>query len=423
MIGSSDISLKTVAEVLGESNRSLKTVCKSDNVNKWSWHKPINADTVLFGITDEDIADYNDGLEFGVHVQSGIYASVANGGELQRTAIGDTNLRLGDFRGYDHEQGCWWNMENTSEDDVVDGYGIINTKNDSLTIKWENGNWLGKIATLKWKSAIAPSDTTNGVFSWGFLLCKDANVYPDAETTARLYYNAGAVNSGTSFTQWTLPIGSGTNLPSGTFTNGDTWRIIPCVCDLPTSLSERTYGCWYGLGSTLSDDLADNKFVALFPDAPFRFKRTNEAEQLAQQMRFALNVSQSGCTDYSANATFNVEITAPASKAVYISAYIIINNGDESSTGVIHDRTVNPYTSLTAGEMYTLPSSTTLYSEHWTSTDIDRAQISVYIVICNKQYDTSDGAALAYRSLFWDSKTSCDGAGHGTIEIKPVSTT
>ncbi len=423
MIGNSDISLKTVAEVLGESNRSLKAVCKSDNVNKWSWHKPIDADTVTFGITEDDIVEYNDGLNFGICVQSGIYASVANGGELQRVAIGDTNLRLGDFRGYDHEQGCWWNMEDTNEDDVVDGYGVINTKTNSLTLKWKNGNWLGKIATLKFKSVIEPSDTTNGVFSWGFLLCKDANTYPDAATTAQLYYNAGAVNSGTSFEQWTLPIGSGTNLPSGTFTKGDVWRIIPCVCDMPTSLSERTYGCWYGLGSSLSDDLADHKFIALFPDAPLRFKRTNEAELLAQQMRFALNVSASGCTDYSANATFNVEVTAPASKDVYVSVYIIINNGDESGSGIVHDRTVNPYTSLTAGVMLTLPSNTSLYNKHWTSTDIDRAQISVYIVICNKAYDTYDGAALAYRSLLWDSKTSCDGAGHGTIEIKPTSTT
>ena len=421
-LASSDISLKAVAKVLGESKYSLKELCAADSVNRWSWRKPMNADTQHFYLTDDDISASNDGLNFAERLKYGIYDSATNGGILERV-VPSENFRLGDFREYDHEQGCWWNITDTNLNDTYsETFNVFYTTEDHITIKFTNGSWLGKLVSLaiakQLEKSPAPDETHEGAFSWGFIVSKDANIYPNAETNPRLYYNVGTVTKDTSVTSYTLPIGSGTNLPSGTFSK-DVWRIIPCVNNMHTSLANSKYKQWFGLDSTSGEDMIQHKFIALFPETPLRFKRINEAEQLASKMRFALNIASSGCTDYNANAVFNVEISAPSDSDVYYSAYIILN---DTNGEIVHEMTVNPYTLLSAGEMLSLPSSTEQYNKHWTSTDSDRAQVSVYIVICNKLYDTYDSAATYSLSLIFDSKTSFDGKGSGTIEIKPTTT-
>jgi len=417
-IGSDNISVKEIAKMLGEKE-TLKHICNSAAVNKWSWRKPMQYPYACFDLADGEIKKADDGLDLSEKVQKGIYAAVANGGVLKRTAI-TSNYRLGDFRGYDHTQGCWWDMTNGDANASTDRFGVIGTTEDTITMKWANGNWLGRIAELNTiANGIAADDTKNGVCSWGFFLCRDANRYADSGTTPEYYYNAGAVTSGMAFTQWTLNIISGTNLPNGTFTNGDVWRVIPCVCNMPTALEKRTYGRWYGTKSVDGNALPATKFIALFPEIPFRFCRANAAEILAQNMRFALNVSTSGCTGYNASATWNVEISNLNAVDVYVSVYIMVNNGKEDESGVVKDRTINPYDTLTSKTMLSLPISGN-YSKRWTSTDADNAVISVYVVVCNMRYDTASGAATAYRSMVWESKTSNDGKGYGTIEIKPL---
>lgn len=101
---SKPVSIDDVRTVLGESSTVLNTLCRSDRINKWSKHKPVEYNSPV-GITDDAIKSKNFGLKPGVK-SGNIINSLTKFDDVKEAdwfyEKPHTFLRLGDFREYYH---------------------------------------------------------------------------------------------------------------------------------------------------------------------------------------------------------------------------------------------------------------------------------------------------------------------------------
>lgn len=386
-------------------------------INKWSYHKPM-AIAKLFGVTDADILAVDNGISnIAAMVKDGHYAagSVANTQDRLIFALPDGSAsqpyRLTDFAGYDPTQGEWFAME-VSSAHTTNSYGESEVDGPSMTIRFANGSWLEKMAyTSTARAALGVNSTApdaNGVCSWGVIV---GTLSASGEYSPTYYYNMGSVKSGTTDTG----IGSGVLLPmkGNNLLNpleSDTtvWGLIPALCSMSTDLDKRRYQWYFGSKTKSGEGTDGYKFLPLVADgAMLRFRRISAARKLVKNVRFAINVSASGCTDGAASATWNVEVTNNNTDSLLYKIYITINSTDSGSDGVVYDGT-SEYATLDAGVMAQLPSSGS-YMRHWNTID-GAARVTVNLTISDVQQ-----SGIYAETLIWDSVTSCGGAGHGTI--------
>ena len=111
-LASSNIKISDVKTALGETTNSLKSLCTSDKINKWSLWKPIQYNS---SITESIIYQKNGGFTFPK------YSSVEELTDTYLDSSSDitwtynkptSNYRLGDFRNYDHsaKSFCQYNI-------------------------------------------------------------------------------------------------------------------------------------------------------------------------------------------------------------------------------------------------------------------------------------------------------------------------
>lgn len=111
------ITITQAANLLGENTHSLKALCTSSNINKWSVRKPI-AHSKVADLTDAEVLAADAGMVFGQNLYISCYFSgyrlmtlLKKGEDWTYTpptgAYPGQPWRLGDFRGYVHRAGAW----------------------------------------------------------------------------------------------------------------------------------------------------------------------------------------------------------------------------------------------------------------------------------------------------------------------------
>lgn len=110
------ITITQAATLLGEDTHSLKALCTSAKINRWSVRKPM-AHSKVSDLTDAEVLAADAGMVFGnaaltpYRSAAALLAALKNGTQWTYTpptgAYPGQPWRLGDFRGYVHRAGAW----------------------------------------------------------------------------------------------------------------------------------------------------------------------------------------------------------------------------------------------------------------------------------------------------------------------------
>lgn len=103
---STGITTSMVAQVLGAATNDVGSLCTHPNVNKWSKYKPVRHSTIS-GITEAQLKEANYGFTINaVDGSSTIDSTILSRSWLYSKPTGGASspYRLGDFRGYDHNE-------------------------------------------------------------------------------------------------------------------------------------------------------------------------------------------------------------------------------------------------------------------------------------------------------------------------------
>lgn len=100
--------ISEVRQALGENSNSLSILSTSNNVNKWSFHKPIQFNKTT-ALTDEEINSKNCG--FYNFVFNTPFDLIHNIGEVWKYEKPSSYFRLSDFRNYNHNAKRWYILE------------------------------------------------------------------------------------------------------------------------------------------------------------------------------------------------------------------------------------------------------------------------------------------------------------------------
>lgn len=135
-------SIYDIKDTLGESSYSLQGLCTSNNINKWSFYKPINSNKIDT-LSNNDFYDVNDGFILSIYSspQQMVYAlQNANNTNLWAYDDRDAPYRLLDFEGYNHYAESMFNLEFTGSDTVKVGDAVRMACTDDLEemiTKWK----------------------------------------------------------------------------------------------------------------------------------------------------------------------------------------------------------------------------------------------------------------------------------------------
>lgn len=103
-------SVSEIKNLLNESTLDLGSLCKSRNINKWSFYKPVPVDTYS-RVTDSEIYSVDCGFNLPDFV--GNFDDILKMIELDRTEFGyftNPPYRLGDFINYNKVAEPWFNL-------------------------------------------------------------------------------------------------------------------------------------------------------------------------------------------------------------------------------------------------------------------------------------------------------------------------
>ena len=100
--------ISEVRQALGENSNSLSILSTSDNVNEWSFYKPIQFNKTT-ALTDEEINSKNCG--FYNFVFNTPFDLIHNIGEVWKYEKPSSYFRLSDFKYYNHNAERWYILE------------------------------------------------------------------------------------------------------------------------------------------------------------------------------------------------------------------------------------------------------------------------------------------------------------------------
>lgn len=252
------INVTDISKLLNEETLYIDRLCKSSNINKWSFYKPVNSDS-LSGLDSSGFYNLNDGFDVSSWKAS--------------TTIGIKNLidssveweyidrqppyRLGDFRNYDPSALRWFDIQASgiTAGEVDDG--------QSFTLTWKNGqSYVPEIGRFK----------DSSVDSFGYAIWHSGNYYP-ANTT--LYYNMGFIREYPNAGQWYQY--NSNIIPVDGIATDQVWYISPCFAYTNRNgVPNRLYSY---------DDARTRGFTFLVPESnSIQFKVTSAAYRLFQNM-------------------------------------------------------------------------------------------------------------------------------------------
>ncbi len=105
-------SIKNIRNTLSETTLSLGLLCKSNNINKWSFRKPVNSESVT-KLSDSELYNVNDGFKLYTFnsPQRMLYElQHENESTIWKYEERTEPYRLGDFDGYEHNAGPLCNL-------------------------------------------------------------------------------------------------------------------------------------------------------------------------------------------------------------------------------------------------------------------------------------------------------------------------
>lgn len=108
--------ISEVRQALGENSNSLSILSTSNNVNKWSFHKPIQFKKAT-ALTDEEINSKNCG--FYNFVFNTPFDLIHNIGEVWKYEKPSSYFRLSDFKHYNHNAERWYILEGFNNDNFI----------------------------------------------------------------------------------------------------------------------------------------------------------------------------------------------------------------------------------------------------------------------------------------------------------------
>ena len=108
--------ISEVRQALGENSNSLSILSTSDNVNKWSFHKPIQYRKAT-ALTNEEINSKNCG--FYNFVFNTPFDLIHNIREVWKYEKPSSYFRLSDFRNYNHNAERWYILEGFNNNNFI----------------------------------------------------------------------------------------------------------------------------------------------------------------------------------------------------------------------------------------------------------------------------------------------------------------
>lgn len=213
----SPVNLKDdVCTVLGISTTKVAYACGNTHgkINKWSFYKPVIKNTTS-GLTDDDFFSVNDGFNIPEYDSARDCATAAFAGNsdwvYNPPTDGDCH-RIGDFRGYDHNEEPWFTLSAVGSTEVDLGDTIKFTIGKEFSWLIEN--------FAKWSFAFNSSGTPiSGSIDVGFLLKK-------TDTGSIYYYKIADWLDLTDYDkqlQIVFPTSESSGVPAGTY------NVIPVL--------------------------------------------------------------------------------------------------------------------------------------------------------------------------------------------------
>lgn len=219
------ISITNIQNITGETAKDIGTLCQSNNINKWSFYKPVNH-SKLSRLTDEDIKSANDG--FNLHTWSTWYQCLNNRSYdwtyVDRTAP----FRMGDFIEYNPYSQPWFQME------CIQGYYVYENENANIFIDNDIQSFVN----------------TYGVFSGTTSSSVDlVYIITDEALGSRYLYKFSSVEFLSDYNSYYLKLDSN-------FRTGNDYSVIPMLTTATFSMRDREimslredttlYGSWWG---------------------------------------------------------------------------------------------------------------------------------------------------------------------------------
>ena len=129
-------SIKNIRNTISETTLSLGLLCKSNKINKWSFRKPVNSDSVT-KLSDSELYNVNDGFKlytFNTPQRMLYELQHENESTIWKYEERTEPYRLGDFDGYEHNAGPLCNLYFVNDNGGTPGSTLSLECNDLLNI-------------------------------------------------------------------------------------------------------------------------------------------------------------------------------------------------------------------------------------------------------------------------------------------------
>lgn len=328
------IKLTDISKLLNEETLHIDELCKSDSINKWSFHKPINSPK-LKGLYDADFYSVNDG--FNLHTWSTWYQCLNNRSYdwsyVDRTAP----FRMGDFIGYNSYSQPWFRM------DCAQGSTVYADSNANIFFDDDIQSFVNTYAVFSG----APDSNVDLVY-----------IIIDNDSNSKYLYKFSAVEWLADYNSYYLPINSN-------FIIGRSYTVVPMLTTATQQWSDRRmdslredsdlYGSWWNF--PLTSQVSFTVVERPQPPTPSQYisieifnMEYTWNDPILTEITFDVRMTISGTiTD---NVTVSADIyfdnTATPVKLGTCSATLNINN---NPTAVSHINYRDDITTMTSGNL------------------------------------------------------------------------
>lgn len=223
------IKLTYIAKTLNENSVYIDRLSQSNNINKWSFYKPINSPK-LNGLYDADFYSVNDG--FNLHSWSTWYQCLNNRTYDWEYKDRTAPFRMGDFIGYNQYATPWFQM------DCAQGSTVYANETANIFIDGDLQSFVNTYAVFSG----TPDSNVDLVY-----------IIIDNDSNSKYLYKFSAVEWLADYNSYYLPINSN-------FIIGRSYTVVPMLTTATQQWSDRRmdslredsalYGSWWNMPPT-----------------------------------------------------------------------------------------------------------------------------------------------------------------------------
>lgn len=224
------ISVTDISKLLNEKTVYIDSLSQSNNINKWSFYKPVN-NTKLSRLNDSDFYSANDG--FNLHAWSTWYDCLNNRNYDWKYKDRTAPFRLGDFIGYNHNnRNPWFQM------DCAQGSTVYSDSNANIFIDGDIQSFVNNYNVF-----YGASDSNIDL----------VYIIIDNDSNSKHLYKFSAVEWLADYNSYYLTINSN-------FTIGRSYTVVPMLTTATQQWTDRTmqslredttlYGSWWNFPYT-----------------------------------------------------------------------------------------------------------------------------------------------------------------------------